>query len=517
MTDILSRLPVQKINVSKTNALQLRPAETQRSRDAEPTERRSDRMQDAKSNERIESRERANEKRINDKRADEQRADRAERADQQEKTAADRADRAKRKQAERDSRTDAAASASEGQDLNSTSSTEATEIASFEMLLDAEVSTGPVLENAVSDLPVVDAPPMQTPFPTDVTTKTLETHGQQLAASTSIAALAATGQVLGQGVNAELSANGTAVPAVLADDAMQISTTGAAPAQAGLAGALKQINGAASLDPAALSGGVDVTATDGDTVFIQRPQLDGANTAGRAAPAWAGSENATMTNNTNAQPNTAPALGTVANVATAAVAAQAQAQAALDAVDAPADGDSTSPTTNQATAESRSNAAAMMAKDPVMAHRAMHMAAVKIASAVHAGGTRFEIQLDPPELGRIEVRMVIDKGNAQARLSVERPETLDMLMRDKLQLERILASLGLDLEGGVDMQLMDQGDGEQSGFEELFDEGSDYGSQFLDDTVGAGPIEDRLEGLHPNVVAAILEAAGNPLSLNRMA
>ena len=71
----------------------------------------------------------------------------------------------------------------------------------------------------------------------------------------------------------------------------------------------------------------------------------------------------------------------------------------------------------------------MLAKDPVMAHRAMHMAAVKIASAVHAGGTRFEIQLDPPELGRIEVRMESDKGNAQARLSVERPETLDIYAR----------------------------------------------------------------------------------------
>lgn len=65
--------------------------------------------------------------------------------------------------------------------------------------------------------------------------------------------------------------------------------------------------------------------------------------------------------------------------------------------------------------------------------------AVAITQQVAQGNPRFQIRLDPPELGRIDVRMETDSnGVMNARLSVERPETLEMLARDARALERAL-------------------------------------------------------------------------------
>jgi len=69
--------------------------------------------------------------------------------------------------------------------------------------------------------------------------------------------------------------------------------------------------------------------------------------------------------------------------------------------------------------------------------------AVEIARRVEAGLKRFHIRLDPPELGRIEVRLDIDGDRLAARLAVDRPETLDLLQRDAKALERALTQAGL--------------------------------------------------------------------------
>ncbi len=71
--------------------------------------------------------------------------------------------------------------------------------------------------------------------------------------------------------------------------------------------------------------------------------------------------------------------------------------------------------------------------------------AYEFASNIKAGNSRFQIQLNPPEMGRIDVRMEIDKSGAlNARLTVERVETLDLLQRDARALERALSQAGLD-------------------------------------------------------------------------
>jgi flagellar hook-length control protein FliK len=81
--------------------------------------------------------------------------------------------------------------------------------------------------------------------------------------------------------------------------------------------------------------------------------------------------------------------------------------------------------------------------------------AVEIATRAKNGERRFDIRLDPPELGRIDVRLEIDhKGNTSTKLIVERAETLDMLQRDARGLEKALQSAGLKTDaGGLEFSL----------------------------------------------------------------
>jgi len=71
--------------------------------------------------------------------------------------------------------------------------------------------------------------------------------------------------------------------------------------------------------------------------------------------------------------------------------------------------------------------------------------AYEFARNVSDGLSRFQIHLNPAEMGRIDVKMEIDKNGAlNARLVVERVETLDLLQRDVRALERALSQAGLD-------------------------------------------------------------------------
>ncbi len=85
--------------------------------------------------------------------------------------------------------------------------------------------------------------------------------------------------------------------------------------------------------------------------------------------------------------------------------------------------------------------------------------AVEIASQARAGNSRFEIRLDPPELGRIDVRLDIDNdGNVKSRLVIERSDTYDLLRRDQSTLERALQQAGLKTsDNSLEFSLRDQG------------------------------------------------------------
>jgi flagellar hook-length control protein FliK len=91
--------------------------------------------------------------------------------------------------------------------------------------------------------------------------------------------------------------------------------------------------------------------------------------------------------------------------------------------------------------------------------------AVEIAARAQAGQSHFEIRLDPPELGRIDVRLDIDSsGQVTSRLVVERADTLEHLRRDSAGLERALQDAGLKTaENSLQFSLRDQGSAGRDG------------------------------------------------------
>ncbi len=84
--------------------------------------------------------------------------------------------------------------------------------------------------------------------------------------------------------------------------------------------------------------------------------------------------------------------------------------------------------------------------------------AVEIAARAQDGNTRFEIRLDPPDLGRVDVRLDVDRhGHVTSRLMVEKAETLDLLRREAPELERALQQAGLKTsDSGMQFTLRDQ-------------------------------------------------------------
>ena len=90
--------------------------------------------------------------------------------------------------------------------------------------------------------------------------------------------------------------------------------------------------------------------------------------------------------------------------------------------------------------------------------------AVTIVAQARSGKSRFDIRLDPPELGRIDVQLSVDRsGNVSTRLIVERPETLDFIRRDAVALERALQDAGLNTGNGMQFSLADQGFASRNG------------------------------------------------------
>jgi flagellar hook-length control protein FliK len=64
------------------------------------------------------------------------------------------------------------------------------------------------------------------------------------------------------------------------------------------------------------------------------------------------------------------------------------------------------------------------------------------------GVQRITVRLDPPELGRVQVR--IDRPTdapARVEITVEKAETLTLLLRDQTQLQRALDQAGVPTEG----------------------------------------------------------------------
>jgi hypothetical protein len=64
------------------------------------------------------------------------------------------------------------------------------------------------------------------------------------------------------------------------------------------------------------------------------------------------------------------------------------------------------------------------------------------------GATRLTVRLDPPELGQVQVRIERPpEAPARVEITVEKPETLTLLLRDQPQLQRALDQAGVPAEG----------------------------------------------------------------------
>ena len=72
--------------------------------------------------------------------------------------------------------------------------------------------------------------------------------------------------------------------------------------------------------------------------------------------------------------------------------------------------------------------------------------AAAIAAKSVTGCRTFDIRLDPPELGRVDVHLTVDNdGKVQAVMLADHPHTLELLQRGSHDLERALKDAGLSL------------------------------------------------------------------------
>jgi chemotaxis protein MotD len=97
-------------------------------------------------------------------------------------------------------------------------------------------------------------------------------------------------------------------------------------------------------------------------------------------------------------------------------------------------------------------------QDSSSADNTLSALAMAIAVKSQSGNKQFDIRLDPPELGRVEVRLSIDSsGKAQASLSADQPRTLDLLKTDAPALTRALRDAGLNVaQNGLNFSLRGQ-------------------------------------------------------------
>jgi flagellar hook-length control protein FliK len=88
---------------------------------------------------------------------------------------------------------------------------------------------------------------------------------------------------------------------------------------------------------------------------------------------------------------------------------------------------------------------------------------VRLLATEAGDGRRLRIQLDPADLGRVEVTLRLDHtGTAAAVFTVDRPETLLLLQRDARAITDVLSSAGYTLDpGSVGFTLRD-GNGEDA-------------------------------------------------------
>lgn len=76
--------------------------------------------------------------------------------------------------------------------------------------------------------------------------------------------------------------------------------------------------------------------------------------------------------------------------------------------------------------------------------------AVEVVRSAKAGKREVSVRLDPPELGKVEVRWSVDEaGKVRTVVAADNPATLELLRRDSGQLARALNSAGVAADAGA--------------------------------------------------------------------
>ncbi|MDE1972966.1 MAG: flagellar hook-length control protein FliK, partial [Hyphomicrobiales bacterium] len=111
-----------------------------------------------------------------------------------------------------------------------------------------------------------------------------------------------------------------------------------------------------------------------------------------------------------------------------------------------------------AAAQAQPNATATTPANPAPAAVPIAGLAIAIAARAQAGSNQFNIRLDPPELGRIDVHLDVDRdGQVTTHMTADRADTLQLLQSQQPQLERALEQAGLKTaDNGLQFTLRDQ-------------------------------------------------------------
>ena len=91
--------------------------------------------------------------------------------------------------------------------------------------------------------------------------------------------------------------------------------------------------------------------------------------------------------------------------------------------------------------------------------------AIEVTSKIASGKNQFDIRLDPPDLGKIHVKVHVDRdGNVITHMVADRSDTLDLLRRDTSDLQRALQDAGLKTsDNNLQFSLRDQTANQQQG------------------------------------------------------
>lgn len=134
---------------------------------------------------------------------------------------------------------------------------------------------------------------------------------------------------------------------------------------------------------------------------------------------------------------------------------------------------------------------------------------LELAKQAKNGDTHFIVRMDPPELGKLDVRLTINKaGEIQANILVDRESTLDLLNRDARSLERSLTDAGLKMDqNALNLGLKNQDP-----------KGGDLGQTASGPQAGGESLatedgEELPQSIDPSALAQMQISSGRPLDV----